>query len=214
MATVLIADSKPLFAEALSVALEDHPDLHPLKERPITGPACLQAALNLKPDLCVVDYWLTGLGGPGIASQVTKANLKTKVVVLAWLTGGVEFLNALAAGASGFFPKDRKVNELVPGLKKAMESGEPVYPPELEHMRDQAKLADAQEAWKSLRTLGPREIQVLGQLALQGIEETAHALSISPATVRTHVTNVCRKLEVTTLMQAISIARRYELIPP
>ena len=54
---ILVADSLPLYAEALSVALALEADFSVLDERPFNGPATVAAAGRLKPDVALVDFW-------------------------------------------------------------------------------------------------------------------------------------------------------------
>jgi len=153
------------------------------------------------------------MAGPAVANTILSA-LATKVVLLGWLFGPAEVQNGLSAGAAGFFPKDVSFADFMVGLATVLEGKAPVLPSNLKPFNDLDKVNAGREVWGRLGSLGRREVEIVQELSRgRRVGDIATAMSISPATVRTHVSNILRKLDVRTQSEAVALCRRYELIP-
>ena len=115
-------------------------------------------------------------------------------------------MGALDAGAVGYLLKDASAEDVVKGIRAAVEGGSPLDP------RAARTLLEAQTAPDPLEGLSAREQEVLG-LLLEGMPNKLIALrlGISEKTVKTHLTSVFRTIGVTDRVQAVLWAERQGL---
>ncbi|MGB0134115.1 LuxR C-terminal-related transcriptional regulator [Dokdonella sp.] len=139
------------------------------------------------------------------------------LVISAWSTEEM-ILGALAAGASGYVLKERDDLEIAMSLRSVLAGGAPIDPfiarriLALVHHPEVARSASTQSA-KLQEALTRREMQIL-QCVADGMSnrEIADDLSITRATVETHVQKVYRKLSVNSRTQALFAARQHGLL--
>jgi DNA-binding NarL/FixJ family response regulator len=136
-----------------------------------------------------------------------------KVVVLTAIQDPEIIADALAAGACGYVPKTRAVDELMDVVRRAA-AGELVMPerdlaPVLEQLRGERSRSRAE---LSLRRLTPRETEILRALAAgETSTQIANRLGISALTVQSHVKSILAKLGVHSKIEAVTLAWRYGL---
>jgi two-component system, NarL family, nitrate/nitrite response regulator NarL len=173
------------------------------------GSAALEVLPEAQPDIIVVE--LDRLDGRGVAI-VSEMRSQTQIRVMAATrhpaAPAVEL--ALAAGACGVLGADRKPSSLVSAFRRAV-AGELVLPAEDGPVR-MDELREAR-AWRTrqdlLITLTEREREVIEAIVSGGTTiGIALELGISPATVRTHVKNILRKLGVHSKVEAVGVAWR------
>lgn len=162
--------------------------------------AAIDAALRERPDICLVDVRIAG-GGVAAAAAIRGRLPSTAVVMLAARLDEDELLESLRAGADGYLLKDVDPARLPQVLKRAL-AGEAVLPRKLtarviEEFRGQPGgrrlVLDRREAV----VLTPREWQVLEALRDRAATtEIAARFSLSPVTVRRHISHIVGKLRV------------------
>jgi len=189
-------------------------DLEVLAERPSLGPRAVAAALQLRPDVMVTDYWMPEMNGPAVAA-VVGSRMQGSVLLLSWLFTPREIQNAFAAGAAAFISKSLGVSDLAVAIRRVARGEKGVAPPEFEPFISQKADGPGAEIWRKLASLTDREIEILRLLGL-GFSKSriAPALSVTPDTARTHIENIRRKLDARTQVEAVAIARQNGLIPP
>jgi len=152
------------------------------------------------------------LANGSVASLVTVLleGGSTSVVVLAPEVREPEMLAALEAGALGYVSREEQVDRLVYDVRGAL-NGQACLPrdklaPVLRLLIDRRRAED--QRTERLRRLSRREHEVLTHLG-RGLsnDEIASALFVSRATVRTHVQNILRKLQVHSRLEAIAVAQ-------
>jgi two-component system nitrate/nitrite response regulator NarL len=139
----------------------------------------------------------------------------TKVVVVTALEDPAVVATALAAGACGYVPKTRAVDDLLDVLQRAA-AGELVMPE-----ADLAPVLAELQAGRvppsgrlGLRRLTPRESEILRALAAgDQIPEIAEHLGITALTVQSHVKNILAKLGVHSRLEAVTLAWRHGFAP-
>jgi DNA-binding NarL/FixJ family response regulator len=159
--------------------------------------AAVSEALRARPDLCVLDI---SMPGNGIAAcwEITARLPQTTVVMFTVSAADIDLFAALRAGASGYLLKDADPAE-IPELLAGATTGKAAIPPELvarmvHHFRGRAprrrQLAEpvplTSREWEVLELMGRKLTNA----------QIAHELSVSPITVRTHVSGILRKLRV------------------
>lgn len=175
----------------------------------------IEAALEHRPDLCLLDVYMPG-HGIAAAAELTEVLPDMPIVMLTVSDTDEDLFDALRAGACGYLLKDASINDVVAGVRAAAVGASSISP------RVAAKLVDAIRAEQRARQaseqtasaeLSPREIQVL-RLVAQGKEnsEIARELFISPQTVKNHISHILVKLGVDNRIQAAVHAVRSKLV--
>jgi two-component system, NarL family, nitrate/nitrite response regulator NarL len=160
----------------------------------------VQAAVRERPDLALLDMRMPG-SGAAAAWEITARLPDTRAVMLTISRTDDDLFAALRAGASGYLLKTMPLDAIGDELAEVL-AGHVAMPPELvsrvvEEFRDSAPRRRALLTRSVGAQLTSREWQVL-DLLRQGLAtaEIARRLFVTPATVRSHVAAVLRKLRV------------------
>jgi two-component system, NarL family, response regulator DevR len=116
---VLLADDHPGVVKALSRLLSLDCEV---VEVVADGSEVAEAAARLQPVVTVVDVHLPNVSGLEVCGQILQTNPRAKVILITALYDDAIRTEALAAGASGFFPKLTDGNELIEAIRAAYES--------------------------------------------------------------------------------------------
>lgn len=163
-----------------------------------TARAVVDAALRMRPDVCLVDFHIAG-GSTSVVEKITEGVPSARVVLLTDSVEETDLLAALKAGAAGSLPKDIEPRRL-PIALRAILAGEPAVPRQqvyrlIEEIRRQQKRRRSVFASGQEVSLTRREMEVLEHLAAEHTTaEIAKALGTSPGTVRSHIHAVRNKL--------------------
>jgi DNA-binding NarL/FixJ family response regulator len=181
------------------------------------GPEAVALALELKPDLALLDVNMPG-SGIKAAEEIAHALPSTFVVMLTVSRDDDDLFAALRAGASGYLLKDTDPGRLPYALRGVLE-GEAALPRGLvarliEEFRTRGKRRRLPLMRQRGVELTDREWEVL-ELLHDGLStsEIASRLSISPVTVRRHVSEILKKLRVTSREEAVELLDRTESEP-
>lgn len=174
----------------------------------------LALAPVLRPDILLLDIDLPGMGGLQLLAELAPRLPQTKIVMLTVSSSERDLLDAVARGAAGYLTKDLSPEALLRTLR-GIQRGElgmsrRFAARALRHFADAARRGRVTPgAEDDLLALSPRENDVLAMLA-DGLtdREIANALTISPRTVETHVSNILHKLGVRNRAEA---AQRYRV---
>ena len=113
---VLLADNHPGVVQALEAILSPACDV---VEVVADGGAVTEAAARLHPVVTVVDLHLPNVSGLEVCRRIVQANARAKVIMITAMDDDWIRTEALAAGASGFFPKGMAGIELVDAIRRA-----------------------------------------------------------------------------------------------
>lgn len=165
------------------------------------GVEAVALAQALQPDVIVMDLFMPIMGGIEATQAILRQNADARVLVLTSDENEVDVLAAIRAGALGFVPKRASVDELVHTIH-SVALDQLVVPRALA-----ARLVTASPPAVSPALTPPmlttRELEVLaGIVRGQSNREIAHALNLSTATVRTHISHLLPKLGVANRTQA------------
>lgn len=212
---VFVVDDHALFAEALQLLLEQQPDVRLVGSARDAEEALrlLEGGIGEPPDVVIMDLDLPGANGISATRRIRERWSDAKVVVLTAIQDPEVIAEALAAGACGYVPKTRAVDDLMDVVRRAA-AGELVMPeralaPVLQHLRDTARPTEGE---LMVRRLTRRERDIL--LALAGGDTTsqvAERFGISALTVQSHVKNILSKLGVHSKIEAVTLAWRHGL---
>ena len=201
---VLVADDHPLFCDGLAALLTDGPGTE-LAGAAATGTDAVDLARETQPDVVLMDLHMPGMNGIEATRRFVASCPQTAVLVLTMFDEDSWVLSALRAGARGYLLKGASREQIRCAIHAAA-SGEIIFGAQLAARVLACFTAAAPSP--AFPQLTDRERQVLDLLA-QGRANTAIAtrLSLSPKTVRNHVSSILAKLQVTDRAQAIIQAR-------
>lgn len=162
------------------------------------------------PHVVLVDLLMPKMDGVATTARIREKYPELRTVVLTSF-GEMERVHAaLAAGAAGYLLKDAEPTEVVAAIRAAAR-GEVFLDPAVARQLTQEMVSPP----TGLGSLTARERDVLGLVAHgRSNQEIADQLVISERTARTHVSNVLRKLQLTSRTQAALVAVRQGLVPP
>ncbi|GAB3416691.1 response regulator transcription factor [Flindersiella endophytica] len=196
MIRVLIAEDMHLIRGALVALLSLEDDMEVVAELE-RGDQVLDTALQVRPDVAVLDIDMPGLDGLSAAEQLAERLPECRTLVLTGLSQPGNLLRALKVHVRGFIVKDAPAETLADGIRR-IAAGERVIDPEL--------IAAALETGSS--PLTARETDVL-RAAATGVrtDQIAVQLSLSHATVRNYLSNAISKVGARNRIDAIRISR-------
>ncbi len=211
---VLVADAQRLFAESLAIAMRVSA-FEVVDEYPSTGLAAAKLVVQERPDVALIDYWMSDMDGPAATRAIQAWAPGTTVLLLSWFRGPSQVHEALSAGAAGYLPKSLPFPQLVDAVRRASAGESPVYQRHLgrlAHAIDQ-RAEEALATQKRLFALTQREVQIL-QLLNQGLaaKQVAQLLSITVGTVKNHIHKILLKTGASTQAEAMAMGRRARLI--
>ncbi len=178
------------------------------------GREAVQLSLHYRPDVVVMDVVMPELDGILATRQILKTRPDQLIVVL---TGDDEHefgLPALQAGAVGFLSKEADINALPRALEGVLQGEAAISREMTRRLIDRYRgTADGTTGLRPIRSpLTPREWEVIELLQPdRSPEYVADTLVLSTETVRTHIKNIMRKLDVHSRADAISAAERLRL---
>jgi two-component system, NarL family, nitrate/nitrite response regulator NarL len=194
---VLIADDNPAFRNQLRLVLDGHDPFHVCGEARDAA-AAVHLAAEESPDLCLVDVRMPGYG-VAAAWEITARLPSCKVVMITVSDDDRDLFAALRAGACGYLLKDLSPKDVRAALVRMLD-GEAAIDGRLvarmaETFRDHApRRRDVLEHVRG-KSLTSREWEVLDLLRHSSeTADIAERLSLSQATVRSHVAAILRKL--------------------
>ncbi|MER8025468.1 response regulator transcription factor [Glutamicibacter protophormiae] len=213
--SVVICDDQSLIVSSLKLILETDPQIEVVGTAE-NGELGVQLVTELNPTVVLMDIQMPQLDGIAATSRIIR-NTGSKVVVLTTFNRDDYLFDALDAGASGFLLKNTDPETLITAVHQVA-AGHGLLSPEvtLKLIRRRSLPADAApggEGKDLLSALTERELQVLTELAKgKNNQEIAAALSLSEATVKTHLSNLLAKLHLRDRVQGVLFAHRLGLI--
>ena len=205
---VLIADDHPLFRDGLRVLLESAGDVEVLGEA-TTGEEAVALALDLRPDVVLMDINMPGVNGIEATRRIIQAEPAAQVLMLTMLEDDDSVFAALRAGARGYLLKGARRDEALRALR-AVANGEAIFGPGIaQRMTQYFAMRRPPSAASPFPDLTDREQEILTLIARgRSNAQIADDLVVSLKTVRNHVSNIFNKLQVADRAQAMDVARR------
>jgi DNA-binding NarL/FixJ family response regulator len=180
----------------------------------IHGKDCMEKLTeNSHIDVILMDIEMPVMDGVETTAEVKKHYPHIKIIMLTVFDNDELIFNAIQAGADGYLLKEVSPENLKDGIIETMEGGAAMTPAialkTLRLLRNPAAVSNNCEDFK----LSDRELDVLEQLG-KGLSYTkiADNLFLSPSTVRKHIENIYKKLQVHSKLEAVQKARKNNLI--
>lgn len=213
---IALAEDKPFLAASIQEKLALFADDIEFRFWANNGKVMLEKlAENHAIDAILMDIEMPEMDGIEATAEIVAQYPHIKIIMLTVFDDEQRIFNAIQAGAMGYLLKDEPPHKLHESIKMIMDGGAPMSPSiaakSLKLLRDPSR-AESNTTGEDFN-LGKREIEVLEQLS-QGLDyqKIAENLFISPATVRKHIENIYRKLQVNNKMRAVNKAIRHNII--
>ena len=201
---VVVVDDHPVFRQGLRTLLAEL-DVDVVAEA-ADGAAAVEAVLELRPDVVLMDLQMPGVGGVEATRRIVEKAPDTKVLVLTMVDDDQAVFAAVQAGALGYLLKGAGLEEIGRTLE-AVAAGQGVYSADVARRLRSFFTAGSSSA-TPFPSLSDREREVLALIAEGlGNADIARRLFLSDKTVRNYVSTVFTKLGVTTRAEAIVLAR-------
>lgn len=199
---VLLADRQPLFRSALKTLLAEHVAASDIEE--VHGPEPLLALLDKgpKPDLVLLDPCTPGTPDAMIwLERLLEAQPDLAVVVITGQTTPECVQKARALGARGFIAKSASADDFARAIASVL-AGRTAFPGWAAAPRSQTDVAiDVSALVGSLSRQQFRVLRLLGEGLLN--KQIAYELQVGETTVKAHVSEILRKLNVYSRTQAV-----------
>jgi NarL family two-component system response regulator LiaR len=204
---VMVVDDHPMVRRGLATILKVYPDLE-LAGEAETGEAAIRLCSQIGPDVILMDMVLPDMDGVTATRAIRQKSPSVKVVALSSYKDEALVLNVMQAGAIGYLLKDVSANDLAQAIRAA-HTGQITLSPEANKVMIHA----ATQPPAPGHDLTDRERAVLA-LMVEGLNNTqiAGRLTVSPSTIKTHVSNILSKLNVSGRTEAVSLAVRNKLV--
>ncbi|MCI9463515.1 MAG: response regulator transcription factor [Lachnospiraceae bacterium] len=207
---VMIADDHILMREGIKQLLEFDGNIRVIAEAG-NGSECLEKLKVFHPDVLLLDINMPEINGMEVLKKVKADKVDSKILMLT-VHNEVEYLiRALDIGVDGYIMKDSESSELKKAIYMILDGKRYIQPnliPELN-----AKLASMDVERDKLRFLTKREKEVLVQVASgMSNKEIAINLDISERTVKNHISNIFKKIDVSDRTQAAVFAIKNNMV--
>jgi NarL family two-component system response regulator LiaR len=203
----MLVDDHPMVRRGLATILRVFDDLQ-LAGEAESGEAAIQLCAEVLPDVILMDMVLPMMDGATATRAIRQQYPHVQVIALTSFKEGDLIKNALEAGAIGYLLKDVSADELA-GAIRAAHAGRATLSPDVAQVIVHA----AAQPPKPGLDLTERERDVLA-LMVEGLNNTqiAGKLTVSPSTVKSHVSNILTKLAVSSRTEAVTLALRHGLV--
>jgi len=166
-------------------------------------------------DLILMDIEMPVLNGIETTAVVKQKYPQIKIIMLTAFDNDEHIFNAIKAGADGYLLKEIDPQSLYDGIQETLNGGAAMNPSiamkTLKLLRNPESIKNQND--KEQISLSKREVEVLEQLS-KALSYTAIAdnLFLSPSTVRKHIENIYKKLQVHSKMEAVQKAKDHNII--
>lgn len=210
---IALADDHTLVREGLRKIIEAQPGWQVVSEA-ADGRQAVSQALELKPDVLIVDLAMPQLSGVDAIQQIVRRLPSTRVLVLSMHADEVYVTRALRAGAHGYLLKDSAGTDLLRAVT-ALCQNKSYFSPAVSRVMldDYVRQLAERGITDRFDTLSEREREVF-QLIAEGRvnKEIAEILGLSPSTVETHRSRIMEKLDVHSAVEIVLYAVRKGII--
>jgi DNA-binding NarL/FixJ family response regulator len=212
---ILLADDHTIVRQGMARLLEEQPDLKVVGEA-VNGQAVVDKALELVPDIIIMDIAMPLLNGIEAAKRVRKSLPDCKILILSMYSHEHYIHELLETGVSGYLLKDSSGQDIIKAIRAAMKN-ETIMSPSISQKVEDAYLSPQKKLTREKRyeTLSNREREVF-QLIAEGFstKQITETLCISTSTVKSHRANIMEKLGLTSPVQLGRFAIKIGLVDP
>jgi two-component system, NarL family, response regulator LiaR len=204
---VMLVDDHTMVRRGLALFLKVFDDLQMVGEAD-NGSDAIQRCAEIRPDVVLMDMVMPGMDGVSATRAIRQRFPQVQVIALTSFKEGELIKNALEAGAIAYLLKDVSAEELAQAIRAARAGRATLSPEAAQAIVQSANLPPAPGL-----DLTEREREVLS-LMIEGLNNTqiAARLSVSPSTIKSHVSNILSKLGVASRTEAVTLALRSRIV--
>jgi NarL family two-component system response regulator LiaR len=193
---VLIVDDHQIARQGLRTFLELQSDIEIVGEA-ADGLSAVAMVRQHEPDVVLMDLVMPRMDGIEATRQVKSAYPKTKVIALTSFTDDDKLIPAIQAGASSYLLKDVSPDDLVEAIRASHRDEARLHPDVARKLMEKVAHVSSPAQTPLIENLTERELEIVRLIAEgQNNNEIAQKLFISKMTVKTHVSNILRKLDL------------------
>lgn len=201
---VLIVDDHAILRMGLASLLSSKKDIEVVGDA-ANGPEGIRRAIELKPDVVVMDLMMPGMGGAEATARLLEKAPDAKVLIITTFDTSDGIDRALKAGARGAIMKNCDFEELVDALRTVASGGSYIA-------------SDVKRLFSNdppAITLSPRQREMLQSIA-RGLSnpDIAKQFGISIYVVKEHIAALFAKIGAANRSEAVAIAMRKNLLAP
>jgi DNA-binding NarL/FixJ family response regulator len=212
---ILLAEDHTIVRQGLARLLMDQPDLEIVGEA-TDGRSAIEKALELKPDVVIMDIAMPFMNGIEAAKRIRKQLPTSKVLILSMYSQEHYVHELLEAGISGYLLKDSSGGDIIRAIHAAMKD-ETFLSPSISKMVVESYLSPRKGGSREERFKGlsNREREVF-QLIAEGhsTRKIADMLCVTVSTIKSHRNKIMEKLGVESQLQLVHFAIQLGLVEP
>jgi two-component system nitrate/nitrite response regulator NarL len=200
-ATLLLVDDHPLLRKGLAQLVDLEDSLQVVAETD-NGKEALALAIELDPDLILLDLNMQGMDGLETLKALREAQVSARIIILTVSDNDEDVVCAITYGADGYLLKDMDPEDILKKIKEAA-IGKMVVSEKVTHILAGAIRKGDNNRTSMLAKLTSREHDILKQIS-KGLSNKliARELGISDGTVKVHVKHILKKLELRSRVEA------------
>lgn len=212
---ILLVEDHNIVRQGLARLLKDHPDLNIVGEA-TDGHMAVEKALELKPDIVILDIAMPRMNGIEAAKRIRKLLPSIKILILSMYSHEHYIHELLETGISGYLLKDANGRDIIQAIHAAM-NGETFLSPSISKIIVESYLSPrkATSREERFKQLSNREREVF-QLIAEGFStrRIADMLCVSVSTIKTHKAKIMEKLKIDSPVQLVHVAIQLGLVDP
>jgi two-component system, NarL family, response regulator LiaR len=203
---VMVVDDHTMVRRGLATFLKIFDDMLMVGEAE-SGEEAIPLSAEISPDVILMDMVLPGMDGAATTSIIRQKIPHVQVIALTSFKEGALIKKALEAGAIGYLLKDVSADELAIAIRSAYLGRATLSPEAAQSLVQNSNLPPSPG-----KDLTARELEVLA-LMIDGLNNTqiAGKLTVSPSTIKSHVSNILSKLNAASRTEAVTLALRHNL---
>lgn len=205
---VMLVDDHTMVRRGLATFLKVFDDLQ-LAGEAESGEAAIQLCAEVLPDVILMDMVMPDMDGAATTRTIRQQFPQVQIIALSSFKEGALIKKVLEAGAIGYLLKDVSADDLARAIRSAHAGRATLSPEAAQALVEESNLPPAPGL-----DLTEREREVL-TLMIEGLNnvQIAGRLTVSPSTIKSHVSNILSKLGVASRTEAVTLALRNQIVP-
>jgi DNA-binding NarL/FixJ family response regulator len=206
---VLVVDDHPIVRRGLTTEINLDRGMLVVGEA-VDGQEAVDQYKLLKPDVVLMDLVMPNKDGIQATREIMMEEPEAKILVLTSFIDEERILEAIKAGALGFIYKDKHPEQVLAAIRE-INNDVPVLAPNITRKLMRETQTKPEET--DIQDLTERELEVLKMVASgRPYKEIAYTMHVQDATIRTHVSNILGKLNLSNRSQLVLYALDHKLV--